>query len=95
MLRVARRRFGTSYGPIHMTQISTKNSEQLVDKSLCGEMLRVVAFSRAVNGHKPSVTEHTDTLVPSIGQFNLSKNYKISLLQTAKFLSIDENVSVC
>jgi hypothetical protein len=62
-----------------MSQISTKNSEKLVDRLLCGEMLRVVAFSRAVKGHKPSVTEDTDTLVPSIGQFNLLQNRKLSL----------------
>jgi hypothetical protein len=72
MFRVARRGFRTSYGPIFKSQISIKNSEQLVDRLLCGEMLRVVVFSRAVKGHKPSVIEETDTLVPSIGQFKLS-----------------------
>jgi len=77
--RVVRRRVGISYGPIFISQISTKNSEQLVDRSLCGEMLRVVVFSRVVNGHKPSGIEDTDTLVPSIGQFNLSQNRKLSL----------------
>jgi hypothetical protein len=62
-----------------MSQISTKNSEQLVDRSLCGEMLRVVVFSRAVKGHNPSVTEDTDTLMPYIGLFNHSQNCKLSL----------------
>jgi hypothetical protein len=55
-----------------MSQIFTKNSERLVHKLLCGEMFRVVVFSRAVKGHKPSVIEDTDTLVPSIGQFYFS-----------------------
>jgi len=42
-------------------------------------MLRVVAFSRVVKGHKPSVIEETETLVPSIGQFIHSQNLKLSL----------------
>ena len=36
-------------------------------------------ISRAVKGHKPIFTEDTDTLVPSIGQFNLSQNRELSL----------------
>jgi hypothetical protein len=44
-----------------------------------GEMLRVVVFSRAVKGHKPTGIQETDTLVPSFGQFNLSQNHKLSL----------------
>jgi len=67
MFRVARQRFATSYGPIFMSQISTKNSEQQVDRSLCGEMLRIVVFSQVVKGHKTSVIEDSDILVPLIG----------------------------
>jgi len=42
-------------------------------------MLGVVVFSRVVKGHKPSVIQDTDTLVPSFGQFNLSQNNNLSL----------------
>ena len=63
----------------NMSQLSTKNSEQLVGRSLCGEMLGLVVFSRAVKEHKPSFIEDTDTLVSSIGQFNLLQNLKLSL----------------
>jgi len=45
-------------------------------------------FSRVVKGHKPSVIEDTDTLVPSIGQFILSQNHKLRFIQTDQCLSI-------
>jgi hypothetical protein len=43
-----------------------------------GDVVRS-GISRAVKEHKPTVIEDTDTLMPSIGQFNHSQNRKLSL----------------
>jgi len=76
---VARPRFATSFGPIFMSQISSKNSVQLKDRLLCWEMLRVMVFPLVVKWHKHSFIKDTDILVLTIGQFNTSQNRKISL----------------
>jgi len=36
-------------------------------------------YALVVKGHKNSIIEYTDTLVLTIGQFNLSQNRKLTL----------------
>jgi len=78
VFRIARRRFGTFYGPMFMNQLSPKNSRQVMGRLLCGETLRLVVFPRGLKGDRPSIIEDTDTLVSSTGQIILSQNRKLS-----------------
>jgi len=86
MFIVARRRFGTSFGTIFMSQTSYKYYVQMKDRLLCGEKLRVVVFPLVVKGHKHSFIDDTDTLVLTFGQFNLSQNRKLSLHTKSQFV---------
>jgi len=85
MFIVARRRFGTSFDTIFMSQTSSKNYVQLKDRLLCGEMLLVVFIPLVVKGHKHSFIDDTDSLVLTFGQFNLSQKRKISLHTNGQF----------
>ena len=48
-----------------------------MDMLLWGKMLRVMFYALVVKGHKNSFIEYTDTLVLTIGQFNISQNGKL------------------
>ena len=61
--RDVRQRFGTSSGKIFMSQISSKNPGQLVDRLLCGKMLRVGVSSPVVKGYMTTFIEDTDALM--------------------------------
>ena len=57
-------------------------------------MLRVMFYALVVKGYKNSFIEDTDTLVLTIGQFNLSQTANYRCIQTAQFVSNDSNSCV-
>lgn len=51
-------------------------------------------YALVVKGYKNSFIEYTDTLVLTIGQFNLSQTANYRCIQTAQFVSNDSNSCV-